>query len=365
MKKNRHLVFTLLATSIVVMTMGSSLTTADNHIDDDDNIVTALIAAPEVANGIVAGEPTEIITVLNALGVNDKLALDPENFGHQIPAGGYVEVTLGGTFERNGVDNGKSFVPIASNAYIAIETGLPQNPIAAPAGAGVQHGNYTIIDNGDKMITVMPNGGSGDNGLEQARANVIGFKAVHIRPRPNTNVGPAPFTNGAAGTTGSVEITIYNASGDVVEQGFGWVIFPVSVGRTVGPTNVGLATGGQNSPATTTAELVESVNFQHIAPNTVLSNAERPSGGSFSGGAPYAPRFLMFEELAMQPDSYIPFKGINKVGYVVDEDKPWKAVIVEDTNDNGTPDNDDDKIGNIKIKDPHPHHVVLFYRILH
>ncbi len=315
-----------------------------------DNIITAVVAPPVVSNGQIAGEPTELIAVLNAPGAPDNLAADPNNFGHQIPAGGRMEVEVGGSIERNGVDNDKAFVPVTSNAFFVLVTGLPQMPITAAAGDGVQHGNYRIVDDGNKMITVIPNGGSGANGLEQARANQIGFKVVHIRPRPNTNAGPAPFTNGPEGSKGTLKIRIFDAAGKLMEKGKGKIYFPAAVGRVVGATNAGLATGAQGSPATVTAELVESVTFQHIAPETVLSNTVR--SGSFSAGAPYAPRFLLFEERAGQPDSFIPFKGIAAVGYVVDAEKPWKADLVVDSNGNGVADEDDEEIGDIEIQGP-------------
>ncbi len=315
-----------------------------------DNIITAVLAPPVVANGTIAGEPTEVIAFLNAPGSPPNLAADPGNFGHQIPAGGWMEVELAGNFERNGVDNDKPFVAINSNAFFVLVTGLPQMPITAAAGDGVQHGNYSIVDDGNRLITIVPNGGSGANGLEQARASEIGFKIVHVRPRPNTNAGPSPFTNGREGTKGIIKVRIFAADGKLLEKGKGEVYFPEAVGRVVGPTNIGLATGRQGSPATVTAELVESVHFQHVAPGTVLTNTVRT--GSFSDGAPYAPRFVLFEEQSAQPDSFIPFKGIAEVGYVIDEDKPWKADLVVDSNGNGMADEDDEEIGEIKMSGP-------------
>ncbi len=342
--------------AILVSTMGAPVVAKDKDDDDKgergrfDNIITALVAPPVVSNGLIAGEPTEVIAMLNAPGVPNNLAADPNNFGHQIPAGGRMEVELGGSFQRNGVDNDKPFVPINSNAFFVLVTGLPQMPITAPAGAGVQHGNYSISDDGDKLITVTPLGGSGANGLEQARAAQIGFKVVHIRPRPNTNAGPAPFTNGPQGSKGTLKIRFYDSQGKLVEKGKGEVWFPESVGRVVGSTNAGLATGAQGSPATVSAELVESVNFQHVAPDTELTNTVR--SGSFSSGAPYAPRFLLFEELAGQPDSFIPFKGIAGVGYLVDPEKPWKAELVRDANGNGVADEEDEEVGEIEMRGP-------------
>jgi hypothetical protein len=146
-----------------------------------------------------------------------------------------------------------------------------------------------------------------------------------------------------------MEVRIYNAKGKLKKSGSASVTFPASVGQVVGPTNVGLATGGQGSPATTTAELVESVNFQHVAPGTELTNTVRVT--SFSDGAPYAPRFLLFDELANQPDSFIPQKGLAGVGYIPSGD-PTHVHMVQDTNANGVPDAGDTIIGHTTITGP-------------
>ena len=328
------------------------LSTTNTALADDDekiNIVRALVSPPVVSNGTIAGEPTEVIGVLAVKGVPPNLAMDPENFGYQIKAGGRMEVELGGSFERNGVDNTKAFRAINSNANFVLVTGLPQAPITAPAGDGVQHGNYTISDDGNKIITITPNGGKGRNGLEQKRAKKIGVKVVHIRPRPGTDESTSAFTNGPAGTIGTMEVRIYKANGKLAESGSASVTFPASGGQVVGATNVGLATGGQGSPATTTTELVESVHFQHVAPGTVLSNTVK--GATFSEGAPYAPRFLLFDKLANQPDSFIPQKGLAGVGYIQSPD-PAHVHMVQDTNFNGIPDAGDTIVGHTMISGP-------------
>ncbi len=334
-----------LGSSLLVASAYSTQACADDGID----ILRALVSPPVVSNGIVAGEPTEVIGVLAVQDVAPNLALDPGYFGYQIPAGGRMEVELGGTFERNGVDNGKVFRAIGSNANFILVTGLPQAPITAPAGDGVQHGNYTISDDGNKIITVTPNGGKGRKGIEQERARKIGIKVVHIRPQPGGGAGTSPFTNGPAGTIGTMDVRIYNANGKLIESGSASVTFPPAVGPVVGPTNVGLATGSQGSPATTATELVESVNFQHVAPGTELTNTVR--GASFSDGAPYAPRFLLFDELANQPDSFIPQKGLAGVGYIPSGD-PTHVHMVQDSNFNGIPDAGDTIIGHTTISGP-------------
>jgi len=344
----KKLLLTFFAVTTGVMFAMSQAVYADDD-NDDDNIVRAIVSPPVVSNGIIAGEPTEVIGVLAVEDVSPALAMDPENKGFKIPAGGRMEVELGGTFERNGVDNAKAFRAINSNANFILVTGLPQMPITAPAGDGVQHGNYTISDDGNKIITVTPNGGKGKNGIEGERAKKIGIKVVHIRPQPNTDETTSAFTNGPAGTIGTMAVRIYKANGKIDEKGSASVIFPASVGQVIGATNVGLATGGQGSPTTVTAERVESVNFQHVPTGTVLTNTVK--GTSFSAGAPYAPRFLIFDKLANQPDSFIPQKGIAAVGYIQSDD-PTHVHMVQDTNLNGVPDAGDTIIGHTTISGP-------------
>jgi len=304
------------------------------------NIITDIVSAPVVTNGLVAGEPTEFNILLNAPGEDNDVALDPENFSHQIPAGGRMEVELGGTYVRNRDSSGTLVVdPIVANRNIIL-TIAPQNPIVATAGTGVQHGNWSVTDDGDRLITISPNGGTGANGLENDRANIVGFKVIHVRPNARSGFGPAPFLNGPAGTVGTVDVRIIDAQGKLVESGSVNVKFEASVGRQVHITNAGLTTGGQGSPTTTTAELVESTNFQRVAPNTSMTNTAKTN--PFSAGAPYAPRFLLFEALEDQPDSFIPQVGIENVTYTVNSRKPSTATLTE----NGT------TIGTIEMKGP-------------
>jgi len=340
---------TCLAAVTGTLLLGMSHTVRAHEDSENINIVSAIVSPPVVSNGTIAGEPTEIIGVLAVKEAPPNLAMDPDFFGYQIPAGGRMEVELGGSFERNGVDNNKVFRSINSNANFVLVTGLPQAPITAPGGAGVQHGNYTISDDSDKIITVTPNGGKGKYGLEQERARRIGIKIVHIRPQPGTDESTSAFTNGPAGTIGTMRVRIFKANGKLAESGSASVIFPASAGQVVGATNVGLTTRRQGSPATTATELVESVNFQHVVPGTVLSNTVK--GITFSDGAPYAPRFLLFDKLSNQPDSFIPQKGLAGIGYIKTTD-PKHVHMVQDTNLNGIPDSGDTIVGHTFIAGP-------------
>ena len=297
---------------------------------ENKNIVLSVVSAPVVANGLVAGEPTEINILLRAKEAADALAMDPARFGHQIPQGGRMEVHLGGKFLRNTDAQGSAVVfPVVANQNIILTT-APQNPIVASKGDGVQHGNWRVEDDGANTLMIFPNGGREDNGIEGERAKKIGVKVIHIRPNPDSGNGPAVFINGAAGMVGTVSVKIFDKEGELVESGFGDVVFQSSVGRQVHITNAGLTTGAQGNPATVTTELVESTNFQHVGSNTELSNIVKTQ--PFSAGAPYAPRFLLFESIDGQADSFIPQQGIANVGYIVDPDRPWVAKLVENAN---------------------------------
>ena len=340
------LVFILAACQPVVM-VDQSAEPMEMH---DENIVLGIISSPATANGIVADNPIGINILLNAPGADDHYFSDPAHFGHQIPAGGWMEIKLGGTYIRNGVDNDAEFVPIDSNFNLILLAGNPQNTIAEAAGDGPQHGNYTIEDDGERTITIRPNGGEGDNGLEGARAQEIGLKVIHVLSTRGSNVGPAPFWNGAAGTEGTISIHIYAADGTILEAGEASVEFQESVGRQLFPINFGLATPMQFSPDVAT-ELIETTNFQRIPAGTQLTNTKR-GGGTFSAGAPYAPHFLIMEAIEGQPDPYGPMVGVPGVGIIIDADTPSVGALVQDANGDGLLDESDTVVGQVTISGP-------------
>lgn len=322
----------------------------DDDDDDKNNIVAGIINAPVLTNGIVANEPTEFNLIFNASGVGLKRALDPQVFGFQIPAGGRMEIELSEEFKRNtriNPDTGLSEpVPIKPNANLILTTG-PQSPIIFQAGNTVARGNWSVSDNGQNLITVTPLGGSGDNGLENARANEIGMKVIHIRPNPRT-VDGMPFINGDAGDEGEVDVRIYNSDNKLIAEGEGEVTFNASIGRQVSNTNEGLRTTPGGSPA---VETIEMIDFQRVAPGTELTNTTKTS--PFSSGYPYAPRFILFEELNQDvrgqftAESFIPQAGIAGITYEVNSKKPWKAKLIQ-TDLSG----EEKEIGVIRMKGP-------------
>ena len=343
---------TLWGTLLLAISLGTSGALLAH---EKNNIVAGIISAPVVMNGTVANEPTEFNLIFNAQGKGLKHALDPRLFGFQIPAGGRMEVELSDEFIRNTrvnpATNAVEPVPIKPNANIILTTG-PQNPIIFAGGTTVARGNWSVSDNGENLITLTPNGGSGANGLENARANEIGMKVIHVRPNPRTKDN-TPFINGDVGETGKIMVRIYGADGRLKHSGYGKVKFKAKVGRQAHNTNEGLRTRPGGSPLVETIELID---FQRVAPNTALTNDTQYS--PFSAGYPYAPRFLLFEELDQSvrglftPASYIAQPGIENVTYEVNSHKPWKAKLIQVTETGRH------KIGKIEIKG-HGHGTIL------
>ena len=308
----------LLGSTVIALglLLGSSPLLADEFKsgkDNKGNIVTAIISAPVVTNGLVAGEPTEINILLNAPLVDDEVAFDTENFGHQIPSGGWMDVTLSGGFIHNPVS------PVKTGASFILTTS-PQNPIKPPGGC-ISCGNWSVTDDGFGTITVIPGGGHGYNGLEGQRAKKVGFKVIHIRPSTPRSLATSPYINGPAGSVGTVSVTIYKSDGSIHESGYGDVVIPGSVGPQIHLTA---------GPVRDDNSVNSNSNFQHVAPNSVLDDTALPGSGIFGDGGPYAPMFLMFAALEDQGGinpSFIPFDGITGVTVVPDVSESWKATL--------------------------------------
>lgn len=280
---------------------------------DVNTIQIEIISAPVVPNGIVASEPTEINILVRKDGTPAASTLDPEVFGLQIPVGGRMDVVLGGSFVPN-PDFGTHF----PGRNIILTTG-PQNPIK-PNDEDVSGGFWRVETPVANTVTVIPRGGVDDNGLAGTRAAAIGFKVIHIRPDTrNRSHSGTPFYNGAAGTIGSVEVSIYDSANVLQAAGMAEIVFPESAGRQANLSN--LNTRDDNS-------INSNTQFQRVAKNTELHATSLPASGTFTDGGPYAPQFLLFDDFGSHdpdqyptgstlPDvgdaSYIPFPGISNL----------------------------------------------------
>lgn len=318
-----------------------------------ENIIFNIISSPKTSNGLDADAPTNINILFRSSdnNVKNSQALDPINPGQFIPPGGYLELDLGGTFSRNPdfKDSLTGLNEIRANANFVLTTTL-QNPIVSTQGDGVQHGNWRITDNNNRLITMHPNGA---NGLDNARA-ADGFKTIQVKPSPDdrTTMDRSPFINGPAGTYGMIYVRIFDTDGMLYKMGSIEVKFNAPNGPQVRLSNDGLTTSGiaQLDSATTNVDKVESVYYQHVAAKSELKNVNKSV--PFSSGKPYALRFILFTAASQQPDAFVPQKGLSLVGYYINPENPSKATLVQDSNGNGIADQDDKVIGKIKIKGP-------------
>jgi hypothetical protein len=290
------------------------------RVGESRNIVTGVVSAPIAANGTQQDSPTDINIILDSPGNPDDLALDHERFGHNIPPGGRMEITLLGGFVRNAnavVIGGNVGT---SNASFILSPGAPQNGIttASPTSSPVAGGDYRIVDNGNTIV-VIPNG---SNGIAGVRGQTIGFKVIHIRPDPSPATRPKdangefifPFTNRGEG--GAVRVRILDAGGNIVDEGWGGVVFERGSRPHVFLTNVGRVNDADPNPISSSA------NFQRL-----------PPGARFNTPL----RFALFD---VAPNaSLAPHKGIANAGVVSGGNHPLLArfpggLLVQDMDGN-------------------------------
>lgn len=298
-----------------------------------NNIVTRVINAPVAANGIIAGAPSEFQIWLNAPeSPSEELDADPTFFGHQIPAGGQMEVQLGGAFIANPEWTGN----LNALFHCAILTGHQHNPIVPVASdVGTQHGNWELLTLGDQLnFAFKPLGGNGKNGLEGDRAKKIGVKLIHCRPdpRPFTAGTPnkTPWISGSAGSVGTVQVRIVDSTGKILEQGHGSVVFRENLGRVIGLNNLGIARE-KLFDADVFNDEIESMNFQHVPPGSELTLTNRIAlDVPFFSQGYYALRFMLMEKIdAVEQDEFFPFSLVSDVTYEIDPATPWKATLLE------------------------------------
>eukprot|EP01006_Ploeotia_vitrea_P028876 TRINITY_DN61513_c0_g1_i1.p2 TRINITY_DN61513_c0_g1~~TRINITY_DN61513_c0_g1_i1.p2 ORF type:complete len:406 (-),score=60.74 TRINITY_DN61513_c0_g1_i1:1630-2820(-) len=245
-------------------------------------LIKTLLSAPVINNAWIGSGPTEFVIALRIPNVADGMERDPYVAGIQIPSGGALRVRLGGTYQRNGVDNSNPFAPISTNREAVL--GVWQaGPLRTGNGPNVDNADYTIEDSGDHTFTFRPNSGV----LQGERAQQIGIKFIHLRPTVTT--GAAPFQNGAVGTTGLVELWLLDSNDDIVDYGFAYHKFVATQLPQVYVTNKGIA------QAAATPETRESISFQRVPAGAELVRTTVTDSKVFSDGAPYAPRFLLFD----------------------------------------------------------------------
>jgi len=271
------------------------------------NLIKLVKNAPVVSNGLTEHEPTELNIILNIKDYPSDLAMNPDIKGYIIPLQGEMIISFLKGFERNGFDNTKKFVNVNSNGNLVFVNGHPQNPIVSTSGEGTQHGDYQIIDDGRYTFRIKRNGRISE------RENKVGIKTIHLRPNPKVGDGSSVFTNKGILDVAQIAVSIINSKGETIHSGIKSFRFLKGDQPQIHITNMGLTTLNQGSYESR-AELIESINFQSVKTGTYLLEKKRVE--PFSAGAPYAPRFLIFEASSKQPNSFIPQLGHQSLSFV-------------------------------------------------
>jgi hypothetical protein len=282
--------------------------------------------APITANGLQAGAPTDLHLWFGSIGNPVEMAFDPQNFGLGLPVNGRLIVDFGPQFLY---DFEAARIPIP-NRIIELGLAMGNAVLGEPCNyrddaeraaivcagwtAGFGDTNSTIANNGTDFNQVVYSTAV-DEGFTGERGQLIGAKFAHVHPQFGTSSGlyhnangtcfntTSPSTNETttycrfdsecpesqacvtviSGITASITVTVVDDVGDIVHKAVRETLFTTQPRFAVFPTNAGLFAY---------RELAETVDFQHVYPDTVCENIARAD--LFSVGAPYAPRFFLF-----------------------------------------------------------------------
>ena len=211
-----------------------------------DGIVAKIVSSPLAAASTVRGARTSINVYLQRPAAPGIEFMDPKVLGYGIPAGGRIEIELGGGFERDPA------IPISATGIMLV-TGAPQQGLPGKrVGYTVREGgrNTFVIEPATglpAMTLVSPTPGSALDPIRQR-----GIKVFHIGFKHR------PFTN--KGEVGRVEVRIVDGAGKVAHRGAGEIRFLASAVPQIHPTNI--PDGRRNH------------NWQRIKPGETLGRKE-------------------------------------------------------------------------------------------
>ncbi len=191
-----------------------------------DGIVSTVINSPLSSTGTVKGARTGINIYLQNDAAPGIDFMDPEVIGYGIPAGGRLEIEMGGDFERDwGIG--------ISQAAIMMVTGAPQQGLP-----GMKVGYEVVEEDNENLFIIRPNsdrglpadtlmtpapGAAGDPVRER------GIKVIHV------GFQQSAFVN--SGDTGTVTVRIVDGAGQVVARGSGDLSFIDAPVAQILPTN--------------------------------------------------------------------------------------------------------------------------------
>jgi hypothetical protein len=300
-----------------------------------------ILQGPVSANGLQPGAPTDIQLLFGSLGRPVETAMDPINFGLQIPgAGGRLILDLGPEFVYDAAENQQPTPDSLVGLAMAVDNNLFGNvcPYTAESlQGGIACANWNAeFGTSNQQILIIP---QDDGGLTGQRAAETGVKLATIHPIINTSSGLYRNARGecsapsgvfcvsdtdcsSEGTcieqtlTASITATVIDGSGNIVHKATQSVEFMQQVEFmqharfSIFATNSGLAND---------MEVNESVDFQRALPGERCENFGKPND-LFSSGLTYAPRFIIFAPKSS--DEGYPHAGVPNLGFqIFDDDK--------------------------------------------
>jgi len=198
-------------------------------------IVSEIVNAPLSASGTVQGARVGINVYLQSDAAQGAEFMDPAVIGYGIPAGGRMEIEMAGGFERDWAIG-------ISQAAIMMVTGAPQQGLPGKAvGYTVDEGEdenvflINMVDGGslDAPTLMTPSPGAKGDPVRQR-----GIKVLHI------GFQQSAFLN--SGESGTVNVRILDADGNVVDEGSASIDFlPTPVAQIL-PTNFPQGTRNHN-----------------------------------------------------------------------------------------------------------------------
>jgi hypothetical protein len=297
-----------------------------------DGIVSTIVNAPLSATGTVKGTRVGINVYLQNDAAQGADFMDPNVIGYGIPAGGTLEVEMGGDYERDwDIGLGQPSIMLVTGAP---QQGLPGKAVGYTVEGGDDPNVYIFTATGDGMdaATLMsPSPGAKGDPVRQR-----GIKVIHIGFRKSA------FLN--AGDNGTVTVRFKDASGNVMSEGTESIAFLDSPQPQILPTNFPNKTRNHNWQVVSAGSMMG--NDEGTLPLTYMlygmsTGTDGESNYAFKGGMDgvgILPMAHMMGMGLMMPDGLERFKD---------------GLLVQDSNGDGKLDPAvDTVVGGISISAP-------------
>ena len=218
------------------------------HAANADGIVSSIVNSPLTASGLVRNARIGINIWLQSDADPGLEFMNPNVTGYGIPAGGRIEIELGGGFERDPA-------MVFTQKTLMVVTGTPQQGMPGKAvGYAISEGgtpNTIVIsptkDEGLPAESLM----SPAPGVKHDPVPQRGIKVFHV------GLLESPFIN--RGDSGTVSVRFYDASGTVVHEGSATASFLDGPVPQIQPNNF--------------PDRQRSHNWQTVAPGKTLGKA--------------------------------------------------------------------------------------------